>query len=458
MNKCLINVTFKKLSNISVGFVFLVLNLFPLFAKTQDVKSLSLQETIDLSLKNSHLLKASYARIDEAAAQLKQTKDNKLPNASVSGSYLYLANPNLDIKTKALGGGGSDTSSNKSSIPHINQAMYGIFNVSLPIYAGGKIRYGIESAKYLQQATMLDADNDKEGVILNTINAYINLYKASVTEDVVNENLLQSEHRDSVFTRLEQNGLMARNDLLKAELQTSNISLSLLDAQSNLKIATVNMNLLIGYPEATVLKTDSTGFDKNLSLKTVDDYEQLALQSRNDVMALSFRRKAATTAISIAKAEQYPTLAITGGYIAADVPHILSITNAVNIGVGFQYNLSSLWKTKAKIQQTQSREKEIVENEAQLSDAVRLQVNRDFENLLLSQRKTSVYEKAVAQAEENYRITKNKYDNALVNTTDLLDANVSLLQSKINLAVSKADVLLAYSKLLETTGTLTDNQ
>jgi len=458
MNKCLINVTFKKLSNISVGFVFLVLNLFPLFAKTQDVKSLSLQETIDLSLKNSHLLKASYARIDEAAAQLKQTKDNKLPNASVSGSYLYLANPNLDIKTKALGGGGSDTSSNKSSIPHINQAMYGIFNVSLPIYAGGKIRYGIESAKYLQQATMLDADNDKEGVILNTINAYINLYKASVTEDVVNENLLQSEHRDSVFTRLEQNGLMARNDLLKAELQTSNISLSLLDAQSNLKIATVNMNLLIGYPEATVLKTDSTGFDKNLSLKTVNDYEQLALQSRNDVMALSFRRKAATTAISIAKAEQYPTLAITGGYIAADVPHILSITNAVNIGVGFQYNLSSLWKTKAKIQQTQSREKEIVENEAQLSDAVRLQVNRDFENLLLSQRKTSVYEKAVAQAEENYRITKNKYDNALVNTTDLLDANVSLLQSKINLAVSKADVLLAYSKLLETTGTLTDNQ
>jgi len=458
MNKCLINVTFKKLSNISVGFVFLVLNLIPLFAKTQDVKSLSLQETIDLSLKNSHLLKASYARIDEAAAQLKQAKDNKLPNASVSGSYLYLANPNLDIKTKALGGGGSDTSSNKSSIPHINQAMYGIFNVSLPIYAGGKIRYGIESAKYLQQATMLDADNDKEGVILNTINAYINLYKASVTEDVVNENLLQSEHRDSVFTRLEQNGLMARNDLLKAELQTSNISLSLLDAQSNLKIATVNMNLLIGYPEATVLKTDSTGFDKNLSLKTVDDYEQLALQSRNDVMALSFRRKAATTAISIAKAEQYPTLAITGGYIAADVPHILSITNAVNIGVGFQYNLSSLWKTKAKMQQTQSREKEIVENEAQLSDAVRLQVNRDFENLLLSQRKTSVYEKAVAQAEENYRITKNKYDNALVNTTDLLDANVSLLQSKINLAVSKADVLLAYSKLLETTGTLTDNQ
>ena len=83
---------------------------------------------------------------------------------------------------------------------------------------------------------------------------------------------------------------------------------------------------------------------------------------------------------------------------------------------------------------------------------MRLHVNQDYENFLLSRKKIEVYERAVAQATENYRITKNKYDNNLVNTTDLLDANVSLLQSKINLAVAKADVLLAYDVLLETSG------
>jgi outer membrane protein TolC len=137
---------------------------------------------------------------------------------------------------------------------------------------------------------------------------------------------------------------------------------------------------------------------------------------------------------------------------------LITITNAVNIGVGLKYNISSLWKTKAKIAEAKSHEEEIMANEAQLSDQVKLQVNRDFENFLLSQKKTEVYKKAVLQAEENYRITKNKYDNALVNTTELLDANVSLLQSKINLAVAKADVILAYSKLLETTGILSGNQ
>jgi outer membrane protein TolC len=443
----------KKGFDLLAAMFFLMLNFFPVFVKSQDVKSLSLKETIDLSLKNSHLLKASDARNDQAAAQVQQALNNRLPNATISGAYMYMTNPTISLKTNS---NKNDTSANKQSFPKVNQAMYGIVNLSLPIFAGGKIKYGIESAKYLEQATILDAEKDKEAVILNTINAYINLYKASVTVDVVKENLNQSIHQDSVFSRLEENGLLARNDLLKSELQTSNIELSLLDAQSNLKTATVNMDLMIGYPETTVLKIDSTDFTKIPAIKTIDEYEQMALQNRKDVLALSFRKKAAATGISLAKADLSPTIALTGGYIAADIPGFLTITNAVNIGVGLQYNIGSLWKTKAKIAQAKSKETELIENEAQLSDAVRLEVNRDFENFFLSQKKTDVYKKAVIQAEENYRITKNKYDNALVNTKELLDANVSLLQSKINLAVAKADVLLSYSKLLETAGILSN--
>jgi outer membrane protein len=457
MSRSELNSRSKKLSALTIIFIFLAFNLLPVVSRSQDVKSLTLQETIDLSIKNSNILKAAAARNDEASAQLRQALDNRLPNGSVSGTYLYLANPNIALKTNAFSGNSDSTGGNKR-LPHINQAMYGSVSLSLPVYAGGKIKYGIESAKYLQQATMLDAENNREAVILNAIYAYVNLYKAAVTVNVVQQNLDQSRQQDSVFGRLEQNGLLARNDLLKSELHTSNIELSLLDAQSNLKIATVNMDLMIGYPEMTELSTDSTGFDKNLSVKTIDEYEQVALNSRKDIMALSLRRKAATRGISLAKAELYPSIALTGGYLAADIPHIITITNAANIGVGLQYNLSSLWKSKAKIAEAKSRETEIMANEAELSDQVKLQVNRDFENFLLSQKKTEVYQKAVLQAEENYRITKNKYDNSLVNTTELLDANVSLLQSKINLAVSKADIILAYSKLLETSGTLTNNQ
>ncbi len=446
-------VYFKKEREMIFGaLVYFMATIFPLLVQAQDTRPITLQESIDLSIKNSKQLQASYARNDEAAGALKEAQDRKLPDVTASGSYLRLTNPNVSLKTKAFGGGADSTGT--SSSPSVNQAMYGIVNVSLPIYAGGRIRYGIESARYLQQAATLDAENDKEAVIINTINAYINLYKAGVTVNVVRENLQQSAYQDSVFSRLEQNGLLARNDLLKSQLQTSNIELSLLDAENNRRIANVNMNLILGLPETTTLIPDSSKFQEALSVKSLEEYETLALQNRKDMLALKFRQKAATSGIAAIKAEMSPSIALTGGYIAADIPHVLSIYNAVTVGVGLQYNLGSLWKTKAKVDQAKARVKEIVANEGQLDDAIRLKINQDYENFLLSQKKTEVYQKAVAQATENYRITKNKYDNSLVNTTDLLDANVSLLQSKINLAVSRADVVLAYNKLLATSGLL----
>ena len=52
-----------------------------------------------------------------------------------------------------------------------------------------------------------------------------------------------------------------------------------------------------------------------------------------------------------------------------------------------------------------------------------------------------MYTEAIEQAAENYKITKNKYDNSLVTTTDLLEAEVAQLQTKLNFAFAKADAM-----------------
>lgn len=421
----------------------------------QDLKPLTLKEAIELSIANSHSLKASYSRTKQAEAAVQSAENNRLPTAGITGSYLRMMQPDINLKIPSLGESDNPGEENKTVMPSVNQAMYGMASVSLPIFAGGKIKYGIESAKYLYEATKLDVENDRESVILNTINAYINLYKAAATVKVVKENVAQSAQRDSVFSRLEENGLLARNDLLKSQLQTSNIELSLLEATNSLKIATVNMNLLLGYSESTLLTIDSAQFNTPVDIQSLDEYLQYALQSRKDLQALVLREKAATSSISIAKADRFPSIAITGGYLAANIPKVLSITNAINGGIALKYNIGSLWTSGAHIKNAKAKVEEINAQQASLVDAVKLQVNRDYENYLLSEQKTKVYEKAVVQAQENFRITKNKYDNNLVNTTELLDANVLLLQSKINLAVSKADIFMAYNKLLQTAGMLT---
>ena len=413
----------------------------------QDTQKITLSGAIDLSIKNSKNLKVSNAKIDEAAAYVKEAYNKQLPDFKISGSYLRLSSANVDLKTRSDSGG-------KVAGPKVSSAAYGIANLSLPLYAGGRIRYGIESSKYLAQAAKLDADNDKEAVVFNTTNAYINLYKAEAAVSIVKENLQTSLSRDTNFSNLEKNGLLARNDLLKSQLQTSNIELSLLDAENNLSLANVNMNLMLGIPENTTLVIDSTFINETQTIKSFADYEMLALQNRKDVQALSFRKKAATTGIKSARAEAYPAIALTGGYIAAYIPHFITITNAVNIGLGIQYNLASLWKTNTKLLQAKARNTEVNAGEEILNDNIRLQVNKDYQNYLLSQKKINVYEKAEAQATENYRITNNKYVNSLVTITDLLEADVALLQSRLNIRFAKADAVLAYNKLLQTAGLL----
>jgi len=412
---------------------------------------LTLKDAIDLSIKNSKQLKGSRARIDEAVGALQEAKDKRLPDVKISGSYLRINNPNIvqDNKSNSSGGSGNGNSS-----LDLSQAMYGMANVSYPIYTGQRIQYGIESAKYLEQATRLDADNDRDAVVLNTINAYLNLYKAKAAVDLVKENLQQSRQRDTDFINLEKNGIIARNDLLKVQLQTSNIELSLLDAENNRDLANVNMNLLLGLPEKATLVLDSNNLLTTVDPKTLTDYEQQALQSRKDMQALGQRGKAATTGIKAAKGEYYPSVALSGGYIAADIPGFITITNAVNVGLGVQYSLSSLWKTKAKVAQAKAREQEVMANEELLSDNIRLQVNQAYQAYLLSRKKIDVYAVAIDQAAENYKITKNKYENSLVTTTDLLDADVAQLQARLNYVLAKADAVAAYDKLLQVSGVL----
>lgn len=430
---------------------FAAIALFVLAAShsfAQTPRKITLEEAVELSLKNSKQLKLSQSNIDMAGLNIREIKDNQLPSFSVSASYLRLNTPNVNLKQSS-----SNDSSGASSL-HVNQVAYGMASASVPLFSGFRYKYGLESAKFLQEASKLDAEGDRQAVIQNTISAYSNLYKAKRSVDLVSENLIREHERVIEFTNREKNGIIARNDLLKATLQESNIQLALMDAENELKITTINMNLLLGLPESTEISADSSSFDVLKDAGNAMDWEQTALTHRKDMAAIAIRQKAAGSDIKVAKADLYPSVALTGGYVALNIPGFVTVPNAFNAGIGVSYNLASLWKTGAKIEQAKTHLYQLRTNEEILLDRVHLEINTAYYNYVLSKKKIEVYEKAVEQANENYRITKNKFDNSLVTTTELLDADVAQVQSKINYAAAKADAIVAYKKLEQTAGVI----
>ncbi len=428
--------------------LLVMFSLLTLQLTAQDKKVLSLAEAIDLSLQNSKQLKLSKEKIVEATAAAEEAEERRLPDAKISGSYLRLSNANVDMKMK----GNNNGSSNTNETPKVTQALYGLANVSLPIYTGGRIRYGIESAKFLEKAAVLDAEDDKGEVIQNTIEAFANLFKAKSAVNLVKENLADARERTKELAAQERNGLLAKNDLLRSELRESNLEYNLSDAENNAQLANVNMNLLLGLPTVTELVLDTTGIVRKDDNRVLDDFVKAATAHRKDIAALDLRKKAAESGVKSAKGELYPSLALTGGYIAADIPNVLAITNAVNVGVGVSYNIGSLWKNKSKVQQAESRVKQFAIQESLMDDNIKLEVNKSYLDLLSNRKKVEVSAKAVEQAEENYRIVKNKFDNSLATTADLLDADLFQLQQRLNYTLSRADAFVAYHKLLQTSG------
>ena len=89
---------------------------------------------------------------------------------------------------------------------------------------------------------------------------------------------------------------------------------------------------------------------------------------------------------------------------------------------------------------------------SELKDAVQVEVYQSYLKYKRSFDKVDVSRKSVEQADENYRIMQQKYDEQLATSTDLIDAEVSVLQAKTNLTNSFVDYQLAKVQLEKAIG------
>ncbi|WBL26382.1 TolC family protein [Zunongwangia sp. HGR-M22] len=416
---------------------------------SQQHKTLSLEEAVGVALSNSDDAKLAEASIKTASEELKVTKNSQYPDVSISGQYQYLTSPDIDLQLALGNPNPTEGETQETGTPDINQILLGQASVSMPIFSGFKIRNAINAGKNNLEAVALQAASTKEKIALKTIDIYLNLYKAQQMVDAIIENLKSAKQRVRDFSAMEDNGLLARNDLLKAQLQESNIELSLQEAQKNVRILNYRLATFLKMPENTTFKLPTETFAITPSVETTQI-------DRADIAALDYKKQASENNVKMAKAAYYPAIAMLGGYVALDVKNALTISNAMNIGVGVSYDLSDIFKAKNEVKLAQHKSEELEYHISKAKDEVKIQVENAKEEYQLALNKDEVYTQSQKQAEENYRIVKDKYDNGLVDTNDLLEADVDQLQAKINKTNSKADISLKYYQLLQAKGLLTN--
>lgn len=414
------------------------------FAHAQET-NVSLQEVIQQSLQNNKSVKVAEAAKNTSEYKVQSAKNNRLPDISLSGQYMHLfTTTNVDIKLPMQSSGGG-----MGVEP--SQLLLGQASASVPVFAGFKIKNAIKSNELMVDLSNLQIEATKENVVWQAINLYFGLYKTQRSIDVLNENLVRANQRVKDFQNFLDNGIIARNDLLRAKLQASNVQVAIDEAETQYKNINYRLNLLTGQDETKIVHVDNVE-----TLKTINQNSQDYV-NRTDIKSYDVKNQIADSQIKIAKAAYYPQLAVSAGYIAMDIDKVASVTNATNVGVGLKYDLSSLYKNKAEVEIAKAQK---LENEMQKEttiDKAKVEMNEAFQKYDLAKKKNNVYKEAVEQANENYRIVKDKNDNGLADTDDLLEADVQQLQAKINQVVGDADEQLAIYEYYYTTGILLEN-
>ncbi|MGO4821255.1 MULTISPECIES: TolC family protein [unclassified Flavobacterium] len=415
--------------------------------EAQEKISLTLDEAIHMAWEKSNEVTLANTKVTTKKHELQSVKNSRYPDLKVSGQYQRLTDAKIDLKIN------NNSSSGSEPMPVVNQLMLGQVNASLPIFAGFKIQNTIKASDHMYQAETANALQTKEEVAMQVVNYYASLYKAQKTVELLKENQKSANQRVTDFLELEKNGIIPRNDLLKSQLQVSKVQLSLDRAISDLNVVNFGLVTLLKLDPKTKLEIKESDF-ANFQMNNIPTSDEAAFANRKDLEAIRLQEKASLDYIKVAKSGYYPSIAIVGGYTAIDLKNVVTVQNAMNIGVGLSYDLSGILKNGTTVKIAESKALELQSHEAMLTDQIKTQVQKAIEDYDLALKQDVVYNQAVEQASENYRIIKDKYDNGLSDTNDLLEADVEQLGSNINKTLAKANVIQKYYELLTVSGQL----
>jgi outer membrane protein len=126
-------------------------------------------------------------------------------------------------------------------LPSSANAFLGIASIKPNHFCGHRLKYAQESTDLLTSIARLDAVKDKDEITYQIIGAYYNLYKVLQSQKVVNQNLETIDQQIHQSQRFFEQGLVTKNDVLRFQLQRSNVQLNGIDLESNRKI--INYNL-----------------------------------------------------------------------------------------------------------------------------------------------------------------------------------------------------------------------
>ena len=96
-------------------------------------------------------------------------------------------------------------------------------------------------------------------------------------------------------------------------------------------------------------------------------------------------------------------------------------------------------KTKFRVDASKAKEKQALESVKELNDKITLEVANAYLKLQETENQIVVSQKVIEQAEENFRISEERYKERVATSTDVLEAQTLLTKAKSEYANALGD-------------------
>jgi outer membrane protein len=433
-----------------LAFIFL----FAGPAKGQQTVDLSIDQALQIGYEKSKGLHASLMKVQYADAKSNEANTLLLPSLNFGGAYTRLSTvPAFEVNIPLPPPAPSHFVLSPSILNNYNLRL----TLQQPLFTGWKVQSAVNAADYSAQATQKEYEKDKSDLVYNIKNAYWNLSKALALGDVVSENVDQLKAHVQDAQSWESQGMITTNDVLKVQVQLSEAQLRQIDARNAVQLARIALNNIIGLPLDTEVRLTSGLNHQPKEFAPLANLVEQALARRGDVRAMEYRVKAGESGVTMATSNWFPQVYLTGNYYynrpnQRYQPMIDAFKNTWDVGVGVSFDIWNWGTTVYQTDQAKAQLAQAQDGLSQMKDGITLDVTSNYLNLQRAKERIAVAQEGVRQAEENYRITDNKFKQGLSVNTDLLDAEVALLQSKTNYTQALADFELAEAGLERSIG------
>lgn len=305
----------------------------------------------------------------------------------------------------------------------------------------------VEAAEFREELS-------RETQALAVISAFLSARRAEELLKVAEESLAAAREHFKVAQDLYDQGVVAKNDVLAAEVLVANDEAARIAAENRVELSRSELALGMGYAgDAVVYPSPDEIPVPPGDAPAMEDSLKEAQDRRRELKTAEALVREGEAQLAAARAEFAPAFFGQGGY-AYESNEFNPNRSVFSLLVGGRVNLFAGFADEAARREALLLVDRRKEELALLRDRVGLSVKRAHLAVVEARKRQAVAEVAVARAVENLRIQNDRYAEGLAISTEALDAQALLTRAKVDRQNAAFDLYEARYELLAARGEL----